>query len=79
VVCAGIDPAFMSLLFATIHSFLAVAKTQGWKMYDSQYKSVETIDWPELDPELDENFFWKSQVVCVLMYITVVYLSIETD
>jgi hypothetical protein len=49
------------LLFATIDSFLAVAKTQGWKMYDNRYKSVETIDWPEIDPELDEKLFGKAK------------------
>jgi hypothetical protein len=59
LVCAGVDPAFMSLLFATIDSFLAVAKTQRWKLYDN--RSVETIDWPELDQEMEEKLFGKAK------------------
>lgn len=56
LLCAGTDPALMSLLASCIDSFLETAKTQYWTFYD---KSVpfKSIDWPQLDEELEEKLF----------------------
>eukprot|EP00522_Entomoneis_paludosa_P016880 CAMPEP_0172464096 /NCGR_PEP_ID=MMETSP1065-20121228/49350_1 /TAXON_ID=265537 /ORGANISM="Amphiprora paludosa, Strain CCMP125" /LENGTH=288 /DNA_ID=CAMNT_0013220237 /DNA_START=62 /DNA_END=929 /DNA_ORIENTATION=+ len=60
LVCAGANPALMSLLTHCIDSFLVTAKKQFWTFYDKKAASVASqkqIDWPPLDTKTKEKLF----------------------